>query len=230
MKQTTSRLAVLFRTVAAAGLILTAMALSAPAVRAQDAGNLPTKPVTITLSESPVRVALDALFKSAGLNYTIDPAITSNVTVNLKDVPFDVALHAILRGTTPPLQYTVVDGIYQIKMPVAEAPAAAVPTTPAPASGDNSGGQQSSDSKQAVVIYLNYINGALLNTVVGPVTIIPPLLSIGGAAAGGAGGGSNTGSSGGFGGSTSGGFGGSSSGGFSGGSTGTSSGGFTGGF
>jgi hypothetical protein len=205
---------------------------------AQDASALPTQAVSVSLSNAPVRVALDALFKSAGLNYTIDPAITQSVTVNLHNVPFDVALRSILRSTNPPLQYTVKDGIYQISQPDQSLQNAPIPVSNPIGSGPNgftsspngfsSGG---SDSKQTVVLYLTYINGQLLQKLVGPVIDIPPALTLsnfsgtsgGGGGAGGAGGGA-----GGFGGGASGGssFGGSG-GGFSGGSSG---GGFGGGY
>jgi len=174
----------------------------APVARAQDMTQLPTKNVTVTLSNSPVRVALDALFKSVGLNYTIDPSITQSVTVNLKDVPFDVALHAILRSTNPPLQYTTDNGIYRITQEGTDTSNAAGPTpivgpNTAPdqtdaTSDDNTSDQGAageSDQNQTVVIYLKYIGGQLLNAVVGPVVDLPPTLYTPGASGtGGAGG------------------------------------------
>jgi hypothetical protein len=195
--------------------------LSTPA-RAQDA-TLPTKEVNITLNQAPVRTALDTLFKSAGLNYTIDPAVTGLVTVSLRAIPFDVALRSILRSSDPPLAYTVEDGVYNIHprqqviditSPDATTPAVA----PAAASGTDV-----STATQVVQLKLNYANAAL---------ILLRALTGGGAAGSGLipaldappnsnrGGGGNTGGlggSGGFGGGNSGGFGGGNSGGFGGG-------------
>jgi hypothetical protein len=224
-------------TIASAAVLAVITLNGVSSCQAQDASALPTQSVTVALSNSPVRVALDALFKSAGLNYTIDPAITQNVTVNLHNIPFDVALRSILRSTNPPLQYTVKDGVYQISQPSfnqandTTTPAQAAPVTPNysnSTSGFSSGG---SDSKQAVVLYLTYINGALLEKLVGPVIDIPPTLTLSNFTGTGAGGGAGIGGSGNRGGSSiGGGIGGGSSFGGSSGGIGGGGGGFGGGF
>jgi type II secretory pathway component HofQ len=99
--------------IAAIFAIGTAALIPAVPANAQDA-TLPTKEVNITLNQAPVRTALDTLFKSVGLNYTIDPSVTGLVTVSLRAIPFDVALRSILRSSEPPLAFTVEDGIYNI--------------------------------------------------------------------------------------------------------------------
>jgi type II secretory pathway component GspD/PulD (secretin) len=205
--------------IAASGLLISTIAIAQPgAAFAQDSSALPTQSVSVSLSNAPVREALDALFKSAGLNYTIDPSITQSVTVNLHNIPFDVALRSILRSTNPPLQYTVKDGIYQISQPDLSQQSVAPPAQPTPGAAQpqfntpNSMGYSASgsDSREAVVLYLTYINGTLLNKLVGPIIEIPPALTLSNysGTTGGAGGGVTGGTTGGFGGGGAGGFGG----------------------
>lgn len=215
--------------------------MPASPVFAQDAA-LPTQEVNITLNQAPVRTALDTLFKSAGLNYTIDPTVTGLVTVSLRAIPFDVALRSILRASDPPLSYTVEDGIYNIQ-PRDETininTNGAQSTVVAPvtaAAADTTGGDDSSTVTQVVPLRLEYANAALIlryalsgsETGYIPSLDAPPSTGTTGSGQGGSTGalGGLGGSNGGFGGS-SGGFGGSS-GGF-GGSTG-GFGGSTGGF
>ncbi len=210
---------------------------------AQD-DSLPTQQVSVNLSNGSLRSAMDVLFKSAGLNYTIDPSINQKVTASLKG-PFNVVFRALLRSTTPPLQYTVDNGIYKIS-PASLDTSGSGSSSPGGTSGVSgaAGGTSASQgipgatqmassgsqAQQAVPIYLNYINGALLNFVVGPVTDILPQYYLS-AGTGGLGGGSSSGG-GGFGGGGGGGFGGGSSssgGGFGGGSSSRGGGGFGGG-
>jgi hypothetical protein len=206
--------------------------LPASPVHAQGVATLPTKEVNITLNQAPVRTALDTLFKSAGLNYTIDPSVTGLVTVSLRAVPFDVALRSILRSSDPPLTFTVDDGVYDITPRNDQnivvngglgetGTGATAPTTTADT------GETPDTATQVVPLKLNYANALLLLTYALGSTnpsgsgVIPPLNApIGGGNRNG----NNSGggmSSGGFGG------GGMSSGGFGGG--GMSSGGFGGG-
>ena len=224
----------LWRGVSAAATLAAVVSFAAaPAARAQDTATLPTQNVSITLSDAPVRTALDGLFKSTSLNYTIDPNIQENVTVTLHNVPFEVALKTILRSSTPELRYSVSDGVYKIYAPAADQanqsiPSAGTPQTGYPGANGITGGPNigygpgantglnasTTDTKQLVLIKLTYAPGQLLNAVIGPVQIIQPQLYTPGANTSGTG-------------STSGGIGGNSGGGISGG--GVSSGGLGGG-
>jgi len=187
---------------------------------------LPTQEVSITLNQAPVAKALDTLFKSAGLNYTIDPTVTGLVTVSLRAIPFDVALRSILRASDPPLSYTVEDGVYNIQprdetinintggtQSTVEAPATA-------AAPDTTGGDDASTATQVVPLRLEYANAALIlryalsgsQTGYIPSLDAPPSSGgTGGGQGGSSGVGGFGGSTGGFGGST-GGFGGSTGG------------------
>lgn len=198
IKRRASHLAV----AAASGFLFSALALGAPiAARAQDASALPTQLVSISLSNAPVRVALDALFKSANLNYTIDPSITQNVTVNLVHIPFDVALRSILRSTNPPLQYTVKDGVYNISQPSQAQQSVVAPQTPqqqaagAPPYEANGGSSYtgSAQNNPPVILYLTYINAAEIAKVFGTIIDIPPSLTIANSSRGGTGGGAGIG-------------------------------------
>jgi type II secretory pathway component HofQ len=208
--------------------------LLATPVHAQDT-TLPTREVNITLNQAPVRTALDTLFKSAGLNYTIDPAVTGLVTVSLRAIPFDVALRSILRSADPPLAFTVEDGVYNIhprqqqiaiETPTLTGTGPATPVAALP---------QADTSTQVVQLKLNYANAQLIlryalsgpNTGYIPSLDAPPTSGRGGTGTGGTSitSGGIGGSSGGFGGQSSGG-GGFSSGGQSSGGGGFSTGGF----
>lgn len=217
-------------------------------VFAQDDTALPSKPVTIQVVEAPVKVVLDQLFKSVGLNYTIDQAVTGNVTVNLTNIPFNSALHVILQSANPPLTFTYADQVYTIKPKIAAADLTnpggpAAPAAPAaPTDTTQTAGSDSTDTtalKQVKRIQLNYVDGpSLMMYVLGGGSVLPSLTNqLGSSGGGGFGGNSNGNSSSGFGGSSggfgssSGGFGGSSGGfGGSSGGFGGSSGGFGGGF
>ena len=92
---------------------LSALLLAAPpSAHAQAPGG--GKTVTISLQNAPVQTVLRSLFKSAGQNFTIDPAVTGSVNVDVNGVSFQQALDAILSGTNPPLQAPLVNGIYQV--------------------------------------------------------------------------------------------------------------------
>lgn len=56
------------------------------------------KVITISLQDTPVKTAIDMLFREAGLNYAFEGAIAGTVNVNLTDVPFDQALQVVLRS------------------------------------------------------------------------------------------------------------------------------------
>ena len=88
-----------------------------------DDNAMPTKPVSVTLTDAPVRTALTMLFKGVNANYTIDPSVKGTVTVNLQNVPFNVALRAVLKACSPPLQSSVgVGGVISISTKDAQPP------------------------------------------------------------------------------------------------------------
>ena len=109
---------------------LAALALGAclgvPSASAQDTP--PTQTVSINIQNQPVQTALKLLFGNTGKNYSIDPAVQGNVTLNISGVSFDVALRSLMGATNPPLQADMQDGVYQIKVKQA-APPAFSPTT-----------------------------------------------------------------------------------------------------
>ena len=209
---------------------LFSLSLSVSRASAQDDASLPTKPITIQVVEAPVKVVLDELFKSVGLNYTIDPAVTGDVTVNLTNIPFNSALHVILQAANPPLTFTVSDDVYSIKPKAttlttgSAGPAASVPAANTTVASAGSGtDEDTTAAKQVKRIQLNYVDAAsLMMYVLGGGSVLPSLtnqLSGGFGGSGGSSGFGNTGSSGfgssGFGSTGSSGFGGSSFGGSS---------------
>ena len=78
--------------------------------------------ITIELNNADIRSALQILFKSEGLNFSLDENVKGTVNVSLRDVPFKVALESILRSTdsSNPLTYTIEDGVYFVRPKVEE--------------------------------------------------------------------------------------------------------------
>lgn len=64
-----------------------------------------TRLVTVELKNATIEQALESLFKDTGYKYAIQPGIKGTVSANLKDIPFDSALQAVLSAATPPLTY-----------------------------------------------------------------------------------------------------------------------------
>jgi len=111
---------------------LAGLSLAALPVRAQDAGTADNgKPISLNLINVPVQTALRTLFSSAGIrNYAIDPGVQGYANINVSDVPFTLALRQLLNSGNPPLDFTLQNGIYQIK--VAAPPAAPVVSVTTP--------------------------------------------------------------------------------------------------
>ncbi|MDX1931956.1 MAG: hypothetical protein SFU56_05065, partial [Capsulimonadales bacterium] len=90
-------------------------ALSCPtAVYAQQDRQL--QPVTLDLRDAPIREALEQLFKSAKVDYSIDPGVAGFVTLKITEQPFENALRLILRSAQYPLTYTRESGVYVVKI------------------------------------------------------------------------------------------------------------------
>lgn len=54
-------------------------------------------PVSVSLHKAPIQEVLVTFSRLAGFNLILDPRIQGSVTVELKDVPWDLALHMILK-------------------------------------------------------------------------------------------------------------------------------------
>lgn len=54
-------------------------------------------PVSVSLHKAPLQEVLITFSRIADFNLLLDPRIQGSVTVELKDVPWDLALHMILR-------------------------------------------------------------------------------------------------------------------------------------
>lgn len=175
-----------------------------------------SKKISLTVTQAPIQSVLKTLFGSEGVNYTIDQDVQGNVTVDINEVTFDTALHALLRSTNPPLTYTIEgDNIYHVKVKQADTTGSGNGITPTgdlppTASADYSLYKIPIDRYDATYIAMLLANG-------GNIVNVGPNSVIGSASGGGAGGQRNgglgttangTSGTGGFGGNT-GGFGGS---------------------
>ena len=92
-------------------LALTLVFLMAAQAVAQQ-GGAGEKRVTISLQDTPVRSAIDMIFREAGVNYAFEGGTQGTVNVNLTDVPFDQAVAIILRSAG--LTMSMVRGTYMI--------------------------------------------------------------------------------------------------------------------
>jgi hypothetical protein len=71
--------------------------------------------VTLELTNTPVRAAIQALFRFVPFNYTIGTNVDGIISVSLKDVPFEVALRSITRINEPKLVFRRAEGnVYEI--------------------------------------------------------------------------------------------------------------------
>lgn len=222
--------------VLAAAVLLTAgfsAIVGARPAAAQDATTTPdtSKKISLTVTQAPIQSVLKTLFGSEGVNYTIDQDVQGNVTVDINEVTFDTALHALLRSTNPPLTYDITGNIYHVKVKPADT--AVVSTTP---DGSQPGGPTGDAEYNLYKVPIDRYDSTYIAQLladgspmvkVGPNVVVPS--SAGGGAGGGRGGLGNVGATNGLGGGTSGGFGGGTSGGFGGGTSG-GFGGTTGGF
>ncbi|MBC7805426.1 MAG: hypothetical protein H7145_04675 [Akkermansiaceae bacterium] len=77
--------------------------------------SVPLPTVTIDLQNAPIRPALEQIFRTANVDFAIDPVIQGTVTIKTNDVPFEKALRLILRSATTPFTYTKEDGVYRVK-------------------------------------------------------------------------------------------------------------------
>ena len=55
------------------------------------------EPISLSLKDADLGEVLRSFAKISGLNLVLDPAVEGNVTVELKDVPWDQALSVILK-------------------------------------------------------------------------------------------------------------------------------------
>ncbi|MGC4046296.1 MAG: hypothetical protein QM758_21105 [Armatimonas sp.] len=219
-------------------LSLSALAIAPVTAHAQD--KLP--PISIDLRDAPIRSALEQIFNSANVQYSIDPQVSGFVTLKIRDQPFENAMKLIMRTATIPLTYVKEDNVYIVK----PRPAAPAITSTADVAPDVDEPQR----RPADIIPLTYIDAMDLQQLIGPMLFLHPFSrsqqsgggfggggfgGIGGGGLGGLGGGLGGGSGlgggglGGFGGGGLGGFGGGGLGGFGGGGLGGLGGGSFGG-
>lgn len=88
----------------------TLLALSAAVFGDSTESTAATKLVTIRAVNVPVIDAIDLLFQQAGYKYTIQPGVSGNITLDLKDMSFRDALKSLADRAS--LSYSVKDGRY----------------------------------------------------------------------------------------------------------------------
>ena len=91
------------------GILFAGLTCPAFAQAGQEKAVLPT--VTLDLRDAPIRAALEQIFNSAKLDYSIAPTVQGYVNLKITDQPFDNALKLILRSSTTPLTYSVTNGV-----------------------------------------------------------------------------------------------------------------------
>jgi type II secretory pathway component HofQ len=71
--------------------------------------------VTLDLQDAPIRGALEQIFRSAKVDFGIDPTVQGYVNLIVTDIPFENALRLVLRSSTTPLTYSVENGVYLVR-------------------------------------------------------------------------------------------------------------------
>ena len=100
---------------ASAGMICTIVR----PLRAQDPGAASTdtnNKISLTFNHTPIKSALKILFGSEGINYSTDQDVQGEVTVDIINVTFNTALHAVLRSANPQLTYNFIGPIFHLKV------------------------------------------------------------------------------------------------------------------
>lgn len=85
------------------------------AVQAQGNAERQLPPITLDLRDAPIRQALEQVFGSAKVDYTIDNNVQGFVTLKITDQPFENALRLIMRSASVPLTYTRESGVYIVR-------------------------------------------------------------------------------------------------------------------
>ena len=125
------------------GLVGGVTLLDAPGVAVAQGVAVPT--VTVDLRDVPIRTALEDLFRSVRVDYSIDPAVAGSVHLQATDVPFETALKLILRASVMPLMYSKDGGVYVVKPRPVAANGAPVPVAAAQADVPKSAGYETID-------------------------------------------------------------------------------------
>jgi len=77
--------------------------------------NPATKRVTMELQNASSRKAISQLFQQTGIDYSLDAGVTGNVSLKVRNQPFNVALRTLINSSSQPLTYFVENGTYFIK-------------------------------------------------------------------------------------------------------------------
>lgn len=71
--------------------------------------------VSLTFAKTPIRTALQLLFRRANQSFVLGEGVSGTTTATLHNVPFDTALHQVLSVNSVPLVSSLVRGVYVIK-------------------------------------------------------------------------------------------------------------------
>jgi hypothetical protein len=73
--------------------------------------------ISLEFTSAPVTTALNVLFNGKGINFVIQPDVQGTVnSLHLSDVPFEVALKALMKSVDPPLVYKKDGDVYIISV------------------------------------------------------------------------------------------------------------------
>jgi beta-lactamase regulating signal transducer with metallopeptidase domain len=80
------------------------------------------KAITLDFTDAPVQDVLTQLLRAKGADYTIDSDVTGVVSVHLTQVNSDTALKTVMRASSSPLTYDLIDNVYHIRMKRSSSP------------------------------------------------------------------------------------------------------------
>jgi hypothetical protein len=151
----------------AAALLLPASGAAAQSVGADRAGAAAagareSARVTLSLRDTPLRMALEMLFEGTGLQYAVEPTVPNfPISLRLRDVPFQTALRTLLR-LAPGVTFQKDGDVFVVKP---RQPAPEVASYPAELLTPPEGIEIA--AVQAEKIPLKYLHPAVLHAVLG---------------------------------------------------------------
>ena len=88
----------------------------APTAKADDKAPAPVEQtVSLDLRNTPIREALEKLFRQTKSDFSMDNAVQGYVTLKITDQPLETALRMLLRSAPMPLTYSKDAGVYIVK-------------------------------------------------------------------------------------------------------------------
>lgn len=114
--------------------------------------------VSINCRNAPAPTVIEKVFKAAGVGYSMPSQFAGNVTLQVRSLPINAALRALLRSSDQSLTYDVIENVYVIK------PETRLPAAPQVTAAPPSAAGGSSDTTADAPTDLHWYKVVLLNS------------------------------------------------------------------